>query len=379
VSTVVSTDRAPRPPHGPPAAGNVNRGAGHQLGNFSRFALYPRRQKLRVQSGVPRRRDGGQPCAGVVRNHQVRYAFEQGIVRLRRLRQAAARTKFQALADRCRRRSAQVKRVQRRQRIGVRRRIGRRGTGRDHVNRIAHHVADQQPDHARRSGGRGQQPAVKLGEVLPNSVHLVDRGPRAQQLIRHLLQLRKGDALRRTWRERRSAPGNDTKHQVAFAGGAGGLKQLAGRRLTARIGHRMARLHHVDPPRRRCVTVLRDDQTALDTVAQNVRQGPRHTRAGLAGAQHQNAPGFDVGDLQIADLNAAVGSRDGLAHGCRRIHGGNSRPTYRHDRGAHRLSPHGRRPRPGQPSNQCRQRLTTNARNRPDRQGRDRRAPPSRA
>ena len=217
---------------------------------------------------------------------------------------------------------------------------------------------------------------MKLRQVLPNSVHLVDRGARAQQLVRHFLKLGQWDFVRRARRERRSAPGDHTEHQVAFVGVAGRFQQAPGRRLPTRVGHGMAGFDNLDLPGRRGVAILGNDQTAGNTIAQDVHQGRGHARAGLAGAKHDHAPGVGIRHVDLPEPNAVAVQRYGLANRRCGVHGGNSRPPDRHNRGAHRLIPHVRRLRPGQHCIQCRQHVSLIGRNRPARRDRDRRARP---
>src|SRR5207244_683509 len=79
----------------------------------------------------------------------------------------------------------------------------------------------------------------------------------------------------------------------------------------AGVGHRMAGFGEPDPPERRCVAVLDDDEALADPVAQNVLCRPRHRAARLPAAQDHDARVTRL-DVEVGpDERAHIAGREG--------------------------------------------------------------------
>ena len=136
--------------------------------------------------------------------------------------------------------------------------------------RIAGHVAHQQAHDLRRRAGARQPAALDRREMLPDAVHLVDRGAALQQRPVDRLLLVEAHALGGQGEQRRGAAGDQAEDEVVLAQAAGERADPCRGAAAGFVGHRMGRLDDLDPveplclrrERRRQVVVAGDDQAA---------------------------------------------------------------------------------------------------------------------
>src|SRR3989441_59175 len=222
--------------------------------------------------------------------------------------------------------------------VGEGRGVGSRRSRRDHVERVADDVGEDEREHHgwRR---RPRQPApLEERQMLADRVQLVDGRPGGEQKRGDRLLLFQGHRGRRRRSERR-APTRDQKYdEVAGTGRTGQLEEPRRGGLAATVGYRMARLRQPDPSGGRGVSVLDDDESVGDAVAQHALDRPRHRPTRFAAAQHEQAPetaevdGSRPGD-ELGAVHAqratdegpgGAGGQRGPEDGARRLAGGHT-------------------------------------------------------
>ena len=131
--------------------------------------------------------------------------------------------------------------------------------------------------------------------MLADGVDLADRRARAQQRPGHLLLLRKGYAGDRRDPVGGAAAGQQHQQQIVGTGAGGELQALLRALQSGLVGHGMAGLDHLDPPRRHAMAVARgrDPRKPRGVEAERVEIMPlrrrRHGGRGLAGGKADHA------------------------------------------------------------------------------------------
>src|SRR5207245_10485511 len=200
----------------------------------------------------PPRRVGGCPDDQlVVTDHYVRHRPEQRVARLRRLGDLAAGAGFEPLHHGGGSLTADLPCVEDAKRIRKRRRVRRRRTGGDHVERITDDVGEGEREDRSRSRGPGELAALEAREVLADGVELVDGGAGGEQQPRHRLLLCQRDRRGGRRGQRRGATGHQEEQALARPGITGARQQAGGRSVAARAGHWTTRLGATHAPRGR--------------------------------------------------------------------------------------------------------------------------------
>ncbi len=142
-------------------------------------------------------------------------------------------------------------------RIRQRRRIGDGRPGGDHRRIVMRHVGNRQRQHRRRVRRAREAPALDAREMFAHGVDRADRCAGAEQGAIHVLLLLQRDAVHGRDPVGRAAAGEQHQHEVVRCGALRHLQRSLRRALARRIGNRMPRFDHLDPPCRAAVAVTR--------------------------------------------------------------------------------------------------------------------------
>ena len=140
-------------------------------------------------------------------------------------------------------------------RIRQRRRIRHRRSRRDRGRIVVRHVRYRQRHDLGALAGARQPAALDPRQMLANGVDLADRRARAQQRPGHLLLLRERHAVDRRDPVRRAAARQQHQQQIVGLGVCSQLQAVLGALQPGFVGHGMAGLDHLDPPRRHAMAV----------------------------------------------------------------------------------------------------------------------------
>ncbi len=168
--------------------------------------------------------------------------------------------------------------------------VVRRGRSRtDHVQRVADHVGEDQRQQLCRVSRLRQPAALHRREMFAHRVQLVDRRARVQQQPGRILFVLQGDVCDRRDQQRRRAAGEQADDQRPFIGAAHQLQDALRAGDPRLVRHRVGGFHLLYDLQRLGVSVLDDDQSRGDVVAEQCFDGQCHPRRGFACADHDDA------------------------------------------------------------------------------------------
>ena len=173
--------------------------------------------------------------------------------------------------------------------ILCRRCIGVCGARCDHIERIAENIAQHNRKDLRGRTVLCKPPALHGTHPLAQCIHRYDVRARGEQLLRQILQLVRRD--QRLFKERTPTAREEEKHCILRREPFGQVKRLLRRRKRIRIRHGMSRLM-ADNIRYIALdmSILCNDNAALNTTAELIRCRTRHLPHRLADRDQHNAP-----------------------------------------------------------------------------------------